>query len=193
MIAVRNSIPPYGHRQNWIPRRSEDFGDSGAFPEINVIQYPLDMGKAKTSAKTSNALAIQLDAEGEVKFDLIAKQGQTKNKIVYSKYTDLLPKQVTEEDPDLARPDEDAVKETTEKTRKALDAIVQAKIQAAMPARAADKQAPAQFIRYTPATQSEEFNSGANQRIIRMCEVQRDPMSPPRFKLVEFYVAIYLM
>jgi SNW domain-containing protein 1 len=188
MIAARTAIPSYGQRQNWIPRRSEDFGDSGAFPEINVLQYPLDMGKTKNSAKTSNALAIQLDAEGEVKFDLIARQGQTKNKIVYSKYTDLLPKQVTEEDPDLARPDEESVKETTEKTRKALEAIVSAKIAAAMPVRAAEKQAPAQFIRYTPATQGEEYNSGANQRIIRMVEVQRDPMSPPRFKLVEFYL-----
>ena len=181
-MSTKAAYPPYGHRQNWVPRRSEDFGDSGAFPEINVIQYPLDMGKTKSSAKTSNALAIQLDAQGEVKFDMIAKQGQGKNKIVYSKYTDLLPKQVTEEDPDLARPDEEAVKETTEKTRKALEELVSAKMKAAMPVRAADKQAPAQFIRYTPATQSEEFNSGANQRIIRMCEVQRDPMSPPRFK-----------
>jgi SNW domain-containing protein 1 len=52
-----------------------------------------------------------------------------------------------------------------------------------MPVKAAEKQAPAQYIRYTPATQSEEHNSGANQRIIRMVEVQRDPMSPPRFKV----------
>lgn len=52
-----------------------------------------------------------------------------------------------------------------------------------MPVQAAEKQAPAQYIRYTPATQGEEYNSGANQRIIRMVEVQRDPMSPPRFKV----------
>lgn len=77
-----------------------------------------------------------------------------------------------------------------EKTRQKLEAIVSAKIQAAMPVKAAEKQAPAQFIRYTPASQltttDEEggtFNSGASQRIIRMVEVQRDPMSPPRFKI----------
>ncbi|CAN5951165.1 unnamed protein product [Sphagnum jensenii] len=52
-----------------------------------------------------------------------------------------------------------------------------------MPVKAAEKQAPAQYIRYTPAHQSDEFNSGASQRIIRMVEVQRDPMSPPRFKI----------
>ncbi len=94
---------------------SKDFGDSGAFPEIHVPQYPLDMGstsKTKTAANQSNAIAIQLDAQGEVKFEMIARQGvANKNKIIYSKFTDLLPKQITEDDPDLARPDPEAVKE----------------------------------------------------------------------------------
>lgn len=110
-MSLKVSIPPYGQRHNWVPRRVEDFGDSGAFPEINVVQYPLDMGKTK--AKTSNALAVQLDAQGDVKFDLIAKQGANKNKIVHSRFTDLLPKQVTEDDPDLVRPDQEAVQEVT--------------------------------------------------------------------------------
>jgi SNW domain-containing protein 1 len=69
----------------------------------------------KTKAKTSNALALQLDAQGDVKFDLIAKQGSNKNKIVHSKFTDLLPKQVTEDDPDLVRPDPDTIKEVSER------------------------------------------------------------------------------
>jgi SNW domain-containing protein 1 len=104
-------------------------------------------------------------------------------KIVYSKFTDLLPKQVTEEDPSLAKPDEETIKETTEKTRKALESLVAAKVSAAMPVHAAEKTGPDQYIRYTPSNQEESFNSGAGQRIIRMVEVQRDPMSPPRFKV----------
>lgn len=32
-------------RQGFIPRVREDFGDGGAFPEIHVAQYPLDMGR----------------------------------------------------------------------------------------------------------------------------------------------------
>lgn len=54
-----------------------------------------------------------------------------------------------------------------EKTRLALEKITSAKIQAAMPVRAADKQAPAQYIRYTPSQQGDQFNSGAKQRVIR--------------------------
>ncbi|KAI5281908.1 mRNA splicing protein, partial [Ascosphaera acerosa] len=50
--------PAYGHRAGWRPRNPEDFGDGGAFPEIPVAQYPLDMGKKSGGAATrSNALA----------------------------------------------------------------------------------------------------------------------------------------
>lgn len=56
----------------------QDFGDGGAFPEIHVAQFPLEMGRKK---KTSNALAVQVDAEGKIKYDAIAKQGQGKDKV----------------------------------------------------------------------------------------------------------------
>ena len=56
-----------------------DFGDGGAFPEIHVAQYPMDLGKpdprgSGAGNKKSNVLAVQLDAEGKVKYDLIARQ-----------------------------------------------------------------------------------------------------------------------
>lgn len=57
---------------------TQDFGDGGAFPEIHVAQFPLEMGRQK---KTSNALAVQVDAEGKIKYDAIAKQGQNKEKV----------------------------------------------------------------------------------------------------------------
>lgn len=40
--------------------------------------------------------------------------------------------------------------------------------------------------RYTPSQQGLAFNSGAKQRVIRMVEMQKDPMEPPRFKYVAF-------
>uniref|UniRef100_A0A668UY42 SNW domain-containing protein 1 n=1 Tax=Oreochromis aureus TaxID=47969 RepID=A0A668UY42_OREAU len=181
LVASRREPPPYGHRKGWIPRSLEDFGDGGAFPEIHVAQFPLEMGRKK---KTSNALAVQVDAEGKIKYDAIARQGQGKDKVIFSKYTDLLPKEVLNEDaPGLQKPDEEAIQELTEKTRAALEKQVSQKIAAAMPVRAADKQAPAQYIRYTPSQQGVAFNSGAKQRVIRMVEMQKDPMEPPRFKI----------
>jgi SNW domain-containing protein 1 len=44
-----------------------------------VAQYPLDMGRKK---KMSNALAIQVDPEGKIKYDAIARQGQSKDKVI---------------------------------------------------------------------------------------------------------------
>merc|ERR1711970_933356 len=35
----------------------------------------------------------------------------------------------------------------------------------------------------TPSQQGTAFNSGAKQRVIRMVEVQKDPMEPARFKI----------
>uniref|UniRef100_A0A8C6KLA1 SNW domain-containing protein 1 n=1 Tax=Nothobranchius furzeri TaxID=105023 RepID=A0A8C6KLA1_NOTFU len=181
LVASRREPPPYGHRKGWVPRALEDFGDGGAFPEIHVAQFPLEMGRGK---RTSNALAVQVDAEGKIKYDAIARQGQGKDKVIFSKYTDLLPKEILHEDAQgLQKPDEEAVQELTEKTRAALEKQVSQKIAAAMPVRAADKQAPAQYIRYTPSQQGVAFNSGAKQRVIRMVEMQKDPMEPPRFKI----------
>merc|ERR1712131_42071 len=65
----------------------------------------------------------------------------------------------------------------------ALEKLTSSKITAAMPVRAAEKQEPAQYIRYTPSQQGQGYNSGAKQRIIRMVEMQKDPMEPPRFKI----------
>merc|ERR1712130_868222 len=139
------------------------------------------MGDEQTK---STQLAVQLDASGKVKYDILARQGNRKDKIVFSKFSDLLPAEVRDDDdPELARPDDEEVLETTEKTRLALEKLTSSKITAAMPVRAAEKQEPAQYIRYTPSQQGTAFNSGAKQRVIRMVEVQKDPMEPARFKI----------
>lgn len=43
--APKQKVPPYGRRQNFVPRAQADYGDGGAFPEIHVAQFPLDMGR----------------------------------------------------------------------------------------------------------------------------------------------------
>lgn len=139
---------------------------------------------APGNSKKSNALAVQLDGQGKVKYDIIARQGHSKDKIVYSSISQLLPAEVLSEDAaELQKPSEEEINDITENTRKALEKLTNQKIQAAMPVRAADKNAPAQYIRYTPAQQGESFNSGAKQRVIRMVEAQVDPMDPPKFKI----------
>ena len=72
--------------------------------------------------------------------------------------------------------------EVTRRTREALEKEVNSKITAAQPTQVAQKPQVAQYIRYTPSQQGIAFNSGAKQRVIRMVEMQKDPMEPPRFK-----------
>ena len=55
------------------------FGDGGAFPEIHMAQYPLNMGFTKN--QTSNAIQLQVDASGKPQFDAIVKQNVKGNKV----------------------------------------------------------------------------------------------------------------
>eukprot|EP01099_Mayorella_cantabrigiensis_P008044 TRINITY_DN7402_c0_g1_i1.p1 TRINITY_DN7402_c0_g1~~TRINITY_DN7402_c0_g1_i1.p1 ORF type:complete len:183 (+),score=29.13 TRINITY_DN7402_c0_g1_i1:74-550(+) len=90
IVLKRSGPPAYGQRSGWRPRSAEDFGDGGAFPEIPVAQYPLDMGR-KGSGSSSNALTLQVDAEGKVKYDAIARQGHSESRIIHSSFKDLIP------------------------------------------------------------------------------------------------------
>ncbi|KAL5249794.1 hypothetical protein ACHWQZ_G018571 [Mnemiopsis leidyi] len=173
--------PPYGAREGWAPRIPSDFGDGGAFPEIHFSQYPLNMGLEDRDSNTK-VIAMQVDAQGKVKYDALVRQGHGKDRIIYSKPSDLLPKT---DGMDLDKPDEEAVKKTTEDTRNALEKLINAKISAALPNKVAianGQKEPPKYIRYTPSQQGVAYNSGAKQRIIRMVEAQKDPMEPPKFK-----------
>uniref|UniRef100_U5EZF5 Putative mrna splicing factor/ chromatin binding snw family nuclear protein n=1 Tax=Corethrella appendiculata TaxID=1370023 RepID=U5EZF5_9DIPT len=185
LVSAKVAAPPYGRRKGWIPRNEADFGDGGSFPEIHVAQYPLGLGAPENKSKKSNALAVQLDQSGKIKYDAIARYGHGKDKIVYSNINQLLPAEVLSEDAEeLQMPDQETINDITESTRKALEKLTNQKIVSAMPVRAAEKTGPAQYIRYTPSQQGDgQFNSGAKQRIIRMVEAQVDPMEPPRFRI----------
>jgi len=52
-------IPPYGQRKGWKPKKPEDFGDGGAFPEIHIAQYPLDMGRKKKVCSISYTISFK--------------------------------------------------------------------------------------------------------------------------------------
>uniref|UniRef100_F1L1L4 SKI-interacting protein SKIP SNW domain-containing protein n=1 Tax=Ascaris suum TaxID=6253 RepID=F1L1L4_ASCSU len=176
--------PPYGKRKGWIPRSPEDFGDGGAFPEIPVAQFPLGMGMdAQRRTGSEKTIALQYDAEGKLRHDAIARIGHAKDKIIYSRLSDMKSKVIDEEDESFQRPDEETIAERTESTRLALEKITASKVASALPVRHAEKQAPVQYIRYTPSQQGGGHNSGAQQRIIRMVEEQKDPMEPPKFRI----------
>ncbi|KAH0970536.1 hypothetical protein GBA52_022692 [Prunus armeniaca] len=146
-------VPPYLKRQGFVPRKVEEFGDGGAFPEIHIAQYPLGMGRDKLSKPGTNILPVTVNARGNVRYDAIVKQNENSKKLVYSQHKDLVPKILKNEDEEMDDANEKEIEETTAETKAALE-----KIKAAA------------------------FNSGAKARIIRMAEMPVDPLEPPKFK-----------
>ncbi|KFY93634.1 hypothetical protein V500_03596 [Pseudogymnoascus sp. VKM F-4518 (FW-2643)] len=182
VTAQKSGPPPYGRRAGWRPRGADDFGDGGAFPEIPVAQYPMDMGRKGQA--TSNALAVQVDAEGKVKYDAIARRGHNDNRIVHASFKDLIPlrQRADAGDINLSRPSEEEVAASTEKTKNALAVLVSGAVAAQKPknVNVGARKDPT-FVRYTPANQMGD-NTKKNDRIMKIVERQQDPMEPPKFK-----------
>ncbi|GLJ15881.1 hypothetical protein SUGI_0262220 [Cryptomeria japonica] len=175
-------IPPYGKRSGFVPRKAEDFGDGGAFPEIHVAQYPLDMGRKEEKTDTK-ILPVSVDAQGNIAFDAIVKQNENASKIVYSQHRDLVPKIESENAEAESKDDEEKeIEETTLRTKAALEKIVNVRLSAAQPKNVQQQSSTATHIKYTPSQQSAAFNSGAKERVIKMVEMPKDPLEPPKFK-----------
>ncbi|KAL5978168.1 hypothetical protein ACLOJK_029285 [Asimina triloba] len=179
-VVKAKPVPPYGKRQGFIPRKPEDFGDGGAFPEIHIAQYPLGMGR-KDEKPGSKILPLTVDSQGNIAFDAIVKQNENASKIVYSQHKDLIPKFISEEER-VSEELEKEIQETTDSTKAALEKIVNVRLSAAQPKNVPTQSSDSKFIKYKPSQQSAAFNSGAKERIIRMVEMPVDPLEPPKFK-----------
>lgn len=184
IVLRRGGPPPYSQRVGWRPRNPEDFGDGGAFPEIHIAQYPLDMGRKGASTK-SNALALTVDGDGKVQYDAIAKQGHAEGRIVQTSFKDLIPlrQRADAGEINLERPSQEDVAATAERTRAALEKLVSGAVASQKPKNinVGGKRDPT-FVRYTPADQMGD-NSKKQDRIMKIVERQRDPMEPPKFRI----------
>ncbi|KAK5682975.1 mRNA splicing protein [Elasticomyces elasticus] len=184
LVVKRSGPPPYGQRSGWRPRNPEDFGDGGAFPEVPVAQYPLDMGK-KGAASSSNALAIQVDGEGKVKYDAIARRGHSDTRVIHASFKDLIPlrQRADAGEINLERPSAEEEQAAKERTQKALQSLVDGTLAAQKPKNVKGTSRPEPtFVRYTPANQMGD-NSKKQDRILKIVQRQIDPMEPPKHKV----------
>lgn len=182
---IGRAIPPYGLRQNFVPRTLADYGDGGAFPELHLLQWPLNMGRKGEAS--SGVVPLEVDAQtGEVKYDAIVKQGANRNKKVYTSLNST--RENDGDDSALSLPTAEDEEATAAKTQAALGAIVEAKIISARPTHAALEGAKtggapkATYVRYTPNPDAPGYSANAKQRIVKMVEEQVDPMEPPKHK-----------
>lgn len=183
LVVKRSGPPPYGQRSGWRPRSTEDFGDGGAFPEVPVAQYPLDMGR-KGAASSSNALALQVDGEGKVKYDAIARRGHSDKRVIHASFKDLIPLRQRADAGEISmdRPSEEEVQATKERTQIALKTLVDGQLAAQKPKNVKGTSRPEPtFVRYTPANQMGD-NKGQD-RVMKIVQRQQDPMEPPKHKM----------
>lgn len=141
------------------------------------------MGRKGTST-ASNALTVQVDAEGKVKYDAIARRGHSNDRIVHASFKDLIPlrQRVDMGEVSLDRPSEDEVASQMEKTKNALANLVSGAVMAQKPKNVkGGKRNEPTFVRYTPSNQMGD-TSRKNDRIMKIVERQQDPMEPPKFK-----------
>ncbi|KAH6588962.1 hypothetical protein BASA50_010383 [Batrachochytrium salamandrivorans] len=190
----RQGPPPYGSRIGFVPKTLQDFGDGGAFPEIHMVQFPLDMGNNRKGAAGGSGggggghaptLSLETDESGKIRYDLVLHQGQKKNdkKVIHSGLAAMKGQDIIDGDESLLRPDAENVKEVADRTRAALDKLVGVHTAAAKSGQIAKSNKASTFVRYTPADQaSSEAISGAKTRIIKLVEAPVDPMEPPRYK-----------
>ncbi|KAI9222848.1 SKIP/SNW domain-containing protein [Blastocladiella britannica] len=179
LMRVAAGPPPYGQRQGFLPRTPADFGDGGAFPEIHVLQYPLAMGKDKTT--TSTTVALQVDEHGKLRFDALARHGHTADTQVLSEYKDLVPMDIPHDaHTQWAKPSAEEVAETTDKTKRALELIIAGKVAATKPTDLLKKGTPTApvVVKYTP---TQHGGKAGTTRIISMVEMPVDPLEPARF------------
>ncbi|CAK3829495.1 Pre-mRNA-processing 45 [Lecanosticta acicola] len=184
LVVKRSGPPPYGQRAGWRPRSAEDFGDGGAFPEVPMAQYPLDMGR-KGQPSSSNALALQVDNEGKVKYDAIARRGHSENRIVHASFKDLIPLRQRADvgEISLEKPSEEEVQASKERTQLALQTLVSGTLAAQKPKNVkGTSRAEPTYVRYTPANQMGD-NSKKQDRVIKIVPRQQDPMEPPKHKV----------
>eukprot|EP00484_Ammonia_sp_Unknown_P019994 CAMPEP_0197030688 /NCGR_PEP_ID=MMETSP1384-20130603/9863_1 /TAXON_ID=29189 /ORGANISM="Ammonia sp." /LENGTH=818 /DNA_ID=CAMNT_0042460085 /DNA_START=9 /DNA_END=2466 /DNA_ORIENTATION=+ len=172
-------IPPYGQRQGYVPREPADFGDGGAFPEIWIKQYPLDMGR-KNASSSSSVVPVKVNEKGEIQYDAILRENMRKDQIMHSKYEDLIPKDVDEEN--LCKPSQEEQEKECALTRAAIDKMIEQQLQRVRPAHLAANQAEPVTVRYTAGTSNDAHASGARSRLIKIYEMPVDPLDPPRFR-----------
>ncbi|KAF5095553.1 hypothetical protein D0Z00_003096 [Geotrichum galactomycetum] len=133
----------------------------------------------------SRALALKVNADGEINYDAIAKRGHSSTRNVQTSFQDLVPLRQrahqSGSEVSLEKPSQEEIATTTQKTQLAIQKILDAKLGANKPKTIANKKSEATYVRYTPTSRLGETGSH-EQRIIKMVDLPEDPLAPPKFK-----------
>ncbi|KAI3630483.1 hypothetical protein MIR68_011918 [Amoeboaphelidium protococcarum] len=189
-------IPRYPNRANWKPEQQSDFGDGGAYPEIMLAQYPLNMGRKRKGLKRKGeTLPVRIDTEGNMQLmyrggadqqsvSQISSNSQnlqlSLNKTSLQDAKPLQSLTSVDAQQSLRRPTEEEAMAVAQRTQYAIEQRMQDRAKATNPS-AVVKSQKDQFVKYTPAITDKQL--GIKQRIVRIVEAPVDPLEPPRFRI----------
>lgn len=135
--------------------------------------------QAKSEEQTQVVLAPQPERPKNTKdYTVILRNGSNQDRHIQSSLEDVIPLRQREKNISLAKPSEEEVQATTERTRKALDIILQQKLGKAT-ANVNTSKNPS-FVKYTSSNILDD--KPTSSRIIKIMDVQEDPMAPVKFK-----------
>ena len=142
-----------------------------------IIIYHITLGKP--GVKSSAVVTVDVGKDGEVNYDSIVKQGSNRDKIVHTGIDALKEK---EGDRDAqAMPREEEENETADKTKAALETLLNGKIAKAKPnnasAVAVQNNQEAEYIRYSANPDAPGYNPELKNRVIRMVEVSYNKLT----------------
>ena len=163
-----------------MPKGPEDFAGGGAFPECPGPQHPPG---SEGGGGGPGALALSVDASGRADYGALHRQGANAGKaVVHAEHGALVPKADAGPVDELERPGEEEVAATAARTREALERKVNGVLSAAHTKNLAPLPGAARYVKYTPTGGGGAHASGAATRIIKIQDVQVDPLEPPKFR-----------
>lgn len=123
-------------------------------------------------------LAPQPRRQNTKDYTMILRNGSNDTRDIQSSLDDVIPLRQRQKIISLPKPSEQEVRDTTERTRKALDKILQQKLGKAT-TNSKDPKKPT-YVRYTSSNILDE--KPTSSRIIKIMDVEEDPMAPKKFK-----------
>jgi len=167
-----------------VPQSAADYGDGGAYPEVHVSQYPLNLGRP--GRNSSKVLSLRSDASGKARHDMVVQQFAKDGKRIQSQFTDLVEHRLGANE-QLARPTTEEEADTTARTKAALERLIGSSVSNARPTKMwneqnSERHKQSKYFRYAPDEEAPGYSEATSQRIIKVMEAPVDPMAPPSVK-----------
>ncbi|CCH47122.1 Puff-specific protein Bx42 [Wickerhamomyces ciferrii] len=156
------------------------FSIGSILPQVKAKSQQSQQQQNTQSGNQQVVLAPQPERPNQntnIDYSLILRNDSNKERAIQSTLEDVIPLKQRQKNISLAKPSQLEIDETTERTRKALDEILQKKLGKSIKT---NSHKNPEYIRYTSSNILD--NNPTSSRIIKIVDAQEDPMAPIKFK-----------